>query len=61
MERLLKLEQVMAEEVRELEKLSGLTQKRSPNPLKKGAIDFPPFLRGARGDQGLKVSVRKSC
>jgi hypothetical protein len=30
----------------------GLTQKRSPNPLKKRAFKIPPFLRGVRGDQG---------
>jgi hypothetical protein len=28
---------------------------RSPNPLKKGALDFPPFKRGARGDQGFRL------
>ncbi len=35
---------------------------RSSNPLKKGALEVPPFLRGARGDLGfrLQASVRKS-
>ncbi len=33
---------------------------RSPNPLEKGAIDVPPFSRGARGDLGFKLVVRKS-
>jgi tetratricopeptide (TPR) repeat protein len=39
----------------------GLTQKRSPNKVKKEAIDISPFLRGARGEQAFRVSVRKSC
>jgi tetratricopeptide (TPR) repeat protein len=39
----------------------GLTQKRSPDTVKKEAIDISPFLRGARGEQAFRVSVRKSC
>ncbi len=39
---------------------TGLTQKRSPNRVKKGAMNVPPFLRGARGDQGFRLQVRKS-
>jgi hypothetical protein len=30
---------------------------RSPNPLKKGALEVPPFLRGTRGD----LSFRLQC
>jgi hypothetical protein len=26
-----------------------------PNPLKKGALEVPPFLRGARGDLGFRL------
>lgn len=40
--------------------LIGLTQKRSPNPLRKRAFKIPPFLSGARGDQDFKPQVRKS-
>jgi hypothetical protein len=36
------------------------SQIRSPNPLKKGAFGVPPFLRGARGDQGLQLQIRES-
>ncbi|MBW4692347.1 MAG: HEAT repeat domain-containing protein [Lyngbya sp. HA4199-MV5] len=36
----------------------GLMQERSPNPLKKGASETPPFLRGARGDQDFKHQPR---
>jgi hypothetical protein len=39
----------------------GLTQKRSPDTVKKEAIDISPFLRAARGEQAFRVSVRKSC
>jgi Tfp pilus assembly protein PilF len=39
----------------------GLTQKRSPDTVKKEAIDISPFLRGVRGEQAFRVSVRKSC
>jgi len=39
----------------------GLTQKRTPNRVKKGAIDVPPFLRGRRGDRGFRVWVGKFC
>jgi Domain of unknown function (DUF4351) len=28
---------------------------RSPNPLRKGALDVPPFLRGVRGDRGFRL------
>jgi hypothetical protein len=34
---------------------------RSPNPLEKGASGVPPFSRGARGDQGFRFQMRKSC
>jgi len=39
----------------------GLTKKRSANKVKKEAIDISPFLRGARGEQAFRGSVRKSC
>jgi len=39
---------------------SGLTQLDPPNPLKKGASGVPPLKRGARGDQGFRLQVRKS-
>jgi hypothetical protein len=38
----------------------GLTQKRSPNSLKNEAFGVLPFLRGARGDQGLQLQIRES-
>jgi predicted ATPase/signal transduction histidine kinase len=38
----------------------GLTHKRSPNPLKKLALNISPFLRGVRGDRGFRFSMRKS-
>jgi hypothetical protein len=35
---------------------------RSPNPLRKGALDVPPFLRGARGDRGFRLEcVSPTC
>jgi hypothetical protein len=39
----------------------GLTQKRCPNPIKKGAFQILLFLRRVKGNQGFRFSRRKFC
>jgi hypothetical protein len=44
-----------------LEPIEDLCTRDSPTELKRGRVKLPPFLRGARGDRGFRLQVRKSC